>query len=476
MTFPRHLAPLLALATACTGPGPVAGEDAGVLDAAVTDAAVRDAATPMLDAGTDASVVDSGPQDAAPPQPDASVAPDAAVDAGLATEDVVYPLGARHSPLTPAVVARLREIANSVPRQPNVLAKVGDSNTVNPGFLTCLDGPNLDLAGRDALQATVNHFAAGDAAGSSPYDRVSQAATVGWSAPAVLAGSPTPLDTEISAISPRYAVVLFGTNDIQSRAINTYANALVTMVDTLATQGVVPLLTTVPPRDDDATADAWVPRYNLVVRAVAQSRRIPLLDLEGALRPIPNHGIGPDGLHLNTYQAGGARGCVFTPAGLEYGHNTRNLLTLEALHRARSAVETGVSLDAPGAPRVGQGSWAAPFEIASLPFVDARDTRVTGERVVDVYSCSPANEGGPEVVYSLTVTSQTTVEFRVLDGPEVDVDVQLLGPADTQCVSRHDQLITATLQPGRHRFTVDTYISAGTELPGPYLLTVMQAP
>ncbi len=63
-----------------------------------------------------------------------------------------------------------------------------------------------------------------------------------------------------------------------------------------------------------------------------------------------------------------------------------------------------------------------------------------------------------------------------MDGPDVDVDVQLLGPTNTQCVSRHDQLITATLQPGRHRFTVDTYISAGTELPGPYLLTVMQAP
>ena len=39
-----------------------------------------------------------------------------------------------------------------------------------------------------------------------------------------------------------------------------------------------------------------------------------------------------DNLHLNVYApTGAARGCVFTAAGLQYGHNVRNLLTLQAL-------------------------------------------------------------------------------------------------------------------------------------------------
>ena len=43
--------------------------------------------------------------------------------------------------------------------------------------------------------------------------------TVGWSAPSALSGSPTPVEQEITAISPRFGLVMFGSNDVQARDV-----------------------------------------------------------------------------------------------------------------------------------------------------------------------------------------------------------------------------------------------------------------
>ena len=160
-----------------------------------------------------------------------------------------------------------------------------------------------------------------------------------------------------------------------------------------------------------------MPWYNGVTRALAQSRQIPYVDLHRALLPLPNHGITTvDGVHLNTYvSAGSARGCLLTTAGLRYGHNVRNLLTLEALSRAWSAVTTQTAADATATLRTGNGTTADPLVVDTLPFVDVRDTRRDGARVLDTYSaCSTANEGGAEVVYRLEVTRPMTVRATVV--------------------------------------------------------------
>ena len=137
--------------------------------------------------------------------PDAGIIP---TDAG-STEPAVYPFATRHSPITPSVVANLKRIAAIAPRLGNVFAKIGDSNSQSAQFLTCFSGPNVDLAGRTSLQPAIDHFKPGPS-----FTRVSQATTVGWSAGAAIAGTPSPLENEVNALSPRYAMVMFGTNDI----------------------------------------------------------------------------------------------------------------------------------------------------------------------------------------------------------------------------------------------------------------------
>lgn len=447
------------LGAGCGAP-PAGDEDAGDVDAG---------GDVGLDAGTpdDAGAADAGADDAG------------TVDAG--PQVLVYPVGPLHSPLTPDVAAHLRSVAALGPSMhDDVFAKVGDSNTVNTNYLSCFAGSNVDLDGRAALQPALDAFRGGVAGSTTPFNRVSLAATVGWSAGAALNGSPAPLDAEVAAIAPRFATVMFGTNDVGFQDPYAFGRNLFTIADRLLAQGVVPIFTAVPRRDDSATADAWVPRYNLVARGVAQARRVPFVDLHEALEPLTAHGLGGDGVHLNVYAPSGARGCVLTAPGLDYGHNVRNLLTLEALARARGAVLGESAPDAAGPLRAGDGTIASPIVIDRLPFVDVRDTRVDGVRTVDRYPgcASSADESGPEVVYRLELPQAATVRAFVVSREGVDVDVHLLSaPGDGQaCLARNDKVVVRALDAGTYWLALDTYVSGGVELRGEYLLAVLVDP
>ena len=126
------------------------------------------------------------------------------------------------------------------------------------------------LGAREHLRPTLDLYRSGSVGGTDPYRRGSLAATVGWSASAALSGSPSPLSRELDAARPRAATVMFGTNDIQSRDIFRYGANLLDITDQAIARGVIPILSTVPPRDDNADADLWVPRYNAVVLGVAR--------------------------------------------------------------------------------------------------------------------------------------------------------------------------------------------------------------
>jgi lysophospholipase L1-like esterase len=387
-----------------------------------------------------------------------------------------YPTDRTLSPLTPYVAQRLREVAaRDAKRQPQVFAKVGDSVTVNVNFMACFDGPNVNLGPYDSLQATLDWFGAGDALGVSPFSRVSLAAQVGWSAQAALAGSPSPLSQELSAILPRFAVVMFGTNDVQAANIDAYANHMLDLTDALLEQGVIPALTTIMPRGDDPAADARVPAYNLAVRAIAQARQVPLIDLHRALAPLPDLGLGADRLHPSVYRAGQA--CAFAPAeALAAGYNIRNLITLQTLDRLRRVVLDGEpSPDAPEpSPIQGDGSPQSPFIIDRLPFTDARDTSLSPHRTIDTYTgCNATqNESGPEYFYRLEVTQPITLTARLFDRGDTDIDIHLLGatPTADACIARNHLTITRALQPGTYHLSLDTFTSGATERSGEYLL------
>lgn len=430
-----------------------AGLDAG-LDAGGVDASVFDAG---LDAGADA-----GP-------PDAGLA-----DAGSGT--VLYPFDRTHSPVSPEVAARWRARVQGFATQPRVFAKVGDSNTVNTNHLACFAKAGVNLGAHAELQSTLDFFKGGQAGAATPFDRVSLAATVGWSANAPLQGTPSPLAQELAAITPRLATVMFGTNDIQSMNPESYARNLLAIVDALLAKGALPLVSSVPPRDDSPAADLVVPRYNALARAVAQARGVPFVDLHRELLGLPAHGIGGDGLHLNA--APGPQACALTTAGLQYGHNRRNLVVLQALHRLRLGLD-GTASDA-SAPRLqGQGSVESPFRVPSLPFVHFGDTRTQGSNRLSSYpSCSPADESGPELYYRLELAKPTKLRALVVSLAGADLDVHLLQGAfsGSDCVTRADATLTAPSAMGPMLLSVDTYASGGVDRRGEYLLVVLEDP
>jgi hypothetical protein len=388
----------------------------------------------------------------------------------------LYAPGRALSPLTPEVVARLAAVAAADPsRRDDVFAKIGDSNTVNRNFMSCF--ASAGASGAAAPYAdTVAHFAAGDAGGVTPFERESLAAVVGWSARSAIAGAPNPIAQELSAIQPRFATVMYGTNDIQSRKLFEYADHMVQIVDQLTGAGVIPIVTTIPPRDDSADADAWVPRYNAAARAIAQARQVPLVDLEAALRQLPDHGIGADGLHLTA--AGG--GCDFSQAGLASGHNTRNLLTISALGALREAILLGQGApDAPAPRPSGTGTAADPIVVPGLPFSDARDTREGAQDAFDTYTGCAASqdESGPEFVYQLDLEAPATVRAMVFDQGDVDVDLHHLSgqPDVAACASRAHQELTLELEAGTHFFTLDTFVSSGgEEFAGEYVFVLIE--
>lgn len=92
-----------------------------------------------------------------------------------------------------------------------------------------------------------------------------------------------------------------------------------------------------------------------------------------------------------------------------------------------------------------------------------------------MYSCSPVDEGGSEVVYRLVLTEPKNLRIRVFDGAGVDIDVHFLedpGGAGA-CVARADKVLDVSAGPGTYWISADTYVSASGPLPGPYLLTVV---
>ncbi|MFN3197165.1 MAG: SGNH/GDSL hydrolase family protein [Bradymonadia bacterium] len=426
--------------------------------------------------------------DAAPFDPADAMAPMADMDRPRPDMDlppppaegtILYPSDRTLSPLTANLVQGLRAIVDDGPdRDPQVFAKVGASATVSVHNMQCFAGDRIDLDGRDHLQSTIDHFRAGDAAGSDPYTRESLTATVGWSARSAVAGDPSPVEREIEAISPRFALIMYGTNDIQGRNPFRYADSMLTLADILIDEGVIPVLTTIMPRDDDASADALVPQYNAIVRAVAQGRGVPLADFHRELLPIPGHGLAGDDLHPNVFRDGGARACHFTPEALEHGYNIRNLLMIETLDRVRRTVFEGEAAPDREAPRLrGDGTHDDPFVVTTLPFTHLSDT-TEGARRIDRYTGCNANqdESGPEQVYRLDLARETTIKVMVFDRDDIDVDLHLLDDTGEAagCLQRDHQEMEASLAPGSWFLVVDSFVSGGEEQSGEYMLTILE--
>jgi len=381
----------------------------------------------------------------------------------------LYPTDRTHSPISAYVADRLRAIATApggVDKQAAVFAKIGGSTTASVNFMQCFasDAAIKELPAE--LIPTLTYFRSFDLGmGVTSFDRVSVAAGASFTSTSLVTGTPTPIDDEVAATLPRFAHILVGTHDLeedQPAELYTFADNLLGAVDKLIVIGVVPILSTIPQRSDLPLKDPYVPRYNAVVRAVAQGRQIPLVDLHRELAMLPNLGLIDTG-DLSVFDSAMVdRPCHFSEGATLFGYNVHNLVSLRALDRARQVVVEGVpDLDPPGPRLQGAGTLDAPYEIPSLPFVDLRSTMDSPSDAIDAYSgaCDAAkDESGPERIYRLTLDVATNLRIMAFDRGLVNVDVHVLsGVTPGDCLARNDREVSGPLPPGTYYIAVDSF-------------------
>lgn len=409
-------------------------------------------------------------------------------DGGLPPGSVLarYGFDELRSPITAYVANTLRAISDrSASANDVVFMKVGASGTVSSRFLDCFGGGDVVLDGRDHLQPTIDYYNTPLAAGASSWQRNTSAAKSGRSANWVISGDPSPLNQEINAINPRIALVNYGTNDMSLGTTNETAmwpfhTNLTALLDELEQQGIIPIITGLNPRSDNATAARWVPTYNAVTRAIAEARQLPYINLYLASVGLPDMGLVSDGIHGNAFVDGSTRACVFTAEGLDYNYNIRNLLTLEMLHDVRRvAIDREDATDEPTAGHTGSGAANDPYLVDALPFTHTGDTSTSAHTRIDSYpACDTGqDEAGPELYYRLDISETTPIRILVLDRGDVDVDIHLLSgsPDASRCIDRDHRIIERTLDPGTYYLSIDSYVSSGSEVhSGAYSLIVLR--
>jgi hypothetical protein len=414
-----------------------------------------------------------------------------------------YPLDRTQSPIPGAIADHLRNIAlHGTNLADNVFMKVGDSISDNQHYLGCFKGDinnrarpedfNIIFGGHEDLAEAIFHFRSAKIEMTSPFDRQSKSTRVGAAVTWPLEGAPpVPLDQEYQALSPQFAGTMYGTNDVGQGGdprsslagkVRPYQKGLVTLIDTMLERGVVPWLSTIPPRIDNAQYMEIVPLFNAVIRGVAEGRQIPLVDFNRDLLAIDGYGLGGDGVHPNNQEYNTS--CHLDEPSLVYGYNLRNLGALTMLDRLMKVVVDGAaSLDDSAPQLTGDGSAGSPFVIDALPFSDMQDTRdVAGNAIMDYSGCPGAKAGaGAEYMYRLDLAAPTAIRAVVLDGSidhaagdtTVDLDVYLLdatksGPG---CVASADSVLETTVGPGTFYIVVDT-TGAGPTFAGEYTLAI----
>lgn len=268
-------------------------------------------------------------------------------------------------PLDAATASHVRAVfkaGQTQGRRSDAFGLVGDSMTLERSFMRPFGTPRaiapaaaraLSLARGASVIDFFRDARVDDPSLSADSFLAPPAAKVGvrasWPLTPRGAKAETPLDAMVTAVSPAYAVVLYGANDAlwrtddPKRLRSDFVSALTALVDALETRGIVPVLTTIPkhmrergwpdcpPSAIGGANERFAANATMLSATVADlacSRHLPLVDLRWALDPLLDHGVGPDGVHLSIHPSGGA---VLDDSGLQCGYNVRNLVTLREL-------------------------------------------------------------------------------------------------------------------------------------------------
>ncbi len=374
-----------------------------------------------------------------------------------ASAETRYPTERTHSPITKQVAQRLRTIvADGLGQGKNShrFIKVGDSITVAPSyFMGQFTYPDFvpgvhetwddtrDLDRYEYFRTSMEFFLADVISGGvTSFDRASLAAESGRTASWAVNGDPSPLQQEIAAVAPLFAVIMFGTNDIgwygdDHVVMSWIIENLGQILDECIAEGTIPIITAPPLR---VGYELKMLTLSHLIRALAQAHQIPFINYHRAMMPLPDHGLGSDGVHPNVYQWNWM--CHLTPEGLQFGNNVHNLVAMQAFDRALRATVMGApALDFEPAAMTGDGSQGSPFHVDGLPFIDAR---VTTGNALDVY-------------YSFTLATSRQLRLMVTYQGTTDVDVSLrdenFAPLNTD-----DGKLDVSLAAGQYHMVIET--------------------
>ncbi len=237
------------------------------------------------------------------------------------------------------ITAHARQIylhGKSLGNRANVFSRVGDSITVSPYFLTPIGLGQYDLGRYGYLSAVIGFFSQADARQGNSFVNPPLAAGGGWSAynllqpgPVGTCGADSLLVCEYKLVKPSVALIMVGTNDSGSGSPDQFGGTLRQIVQTSIDMGVIPVISTIPPKRIDADQTARVNAFNEAIRAIARQYDVPLWDFWAVMESLPNEGMSTDGLHPSVPPDGAS--CRFSPDNLQYGYTVRNLTALQVL-------------------------------------------------------------------------------------------------------------------------------------------------
>lgn len=219
----------------------------------------------------------------------------------------------------------------------NVFTTIGDSITDTPWFLRQFP-VSYNLGQYGYLLPTLQYFMAVNDLPGTSFDHISMATKSGWSTLVILDPAyantvqclpgEIPVACEMRLRKASIVLIMIGTNDVPMSTADEYRPRLERIIEICIEYGVIPVLSTIPPRVD---APDKVVQYNEVIKATAQRYNIPLWDLYSALIGLPNQGLDGDGVHLSIPPNAPASTTEFTPENLLYGATMRNLTALQML-------------------------------------------------------------------------------------------------------------------------------------------------
>ncbi|MEP7286003.1 MAG: hypothetical protein ABI947_09570 [Chloroflexota bacterium] len=255
------------------------------------------------------------------------------------------PSGAIRAPILPVITPRIRSYMRTVVEKGKTLgnnlrvfSKVGDCHTDHPLFFNGIGNGVYNLGKYSSLKEIIDYYSVSPRPGAgNSFNTASKAAHSAYSSGAVLdwqladpgvcQQEETPLRCEYRLSKPAVAIIMFGVVDVMVMTPQQFNLHMRIIVRDSMDHGVVPILSTAA---ENASDPAKARLFNQIVVKVAQEMSVPLINLQGALAPLPNKGLDADGIHLSR-TADLDQAAVFNDTNLQYGYTMRNLVTLEAL-------------------------------------------------------------------------------------------------------------------------------------------------